>query len=137
MTFADTALYLGIKQICFGGCGLSATRHRVGVIDPFNVIHFAERRMTKAGLRRFLLLAARRNRLNDPGYLNSPRYDHLYIYLDSRAADDLAGRLGVRFPIHLSRNDRLATLTAARKAGVPLSVAHPAIYQWAQRGYSL
>ena len=137
MTFADAALYLGVKQVCFGGCGLSVNRHRAGTIDPFGVIHWRERRMSKRALRRFLAMVARRNRLNDPGYLNDPRYDWLYLYLDSRAADDLAGRLGVRLPAHLSRNDRLACLTAARRAGVHLSVAHPAAYAWANRGLNL
>lgn len=134
MTFVDVSLALEIKSVCFGGCGLSATRHRTGIIDPFDVIHFADRRMSKRALRRFLLLSVRRTRLNDPAYLNHPSFNWFYLYQENTWAGRLAGLLGMRLPVALSRNDRLSCLTLARKAGVRLSASHPAVYAWARRG---
>lgn len=134
MTFVDVCLALEIKSVCFGECGLSATRHRTGVIDPFDVIHWSDRRMSRRALRRFLLLVARRERMHDPYYLNDPKYNWQYLHIDNTEAGRLAATLGIRLPAALSRNDRLACLTLARKAGVRLSASHPAIYAWARRG---
>ena len=134
MTYRDAALFLGIKQVCFDlNCGLSANRHETGVLDPFSVIHWRERRINRAGLRRFLLLAAKRARLNDPEYLNEPQFHWLYLYRDNVEAGRLAANLGIRLPAALSRNDRLRCLTSARKYGIALSAGWPQIYKWARK----
>lgn len=135
MTFLDVCLALDLRSVCLDGqCGLSATRHRTGVIDPFGVIHFRERRMSKRALRRFLLLVARRSRLNSPDFLNEPQFNWYYSWSDNIEAGRLAAQLGARLPAALSRNDRLTCLTNARKAGIHLSIGWPQVYAWARRG---
>ncbi len=110
-------------------CGLSDTAHR-GTVDPFNVIHFRDRRFSRRGLRKLLLLAARRDRLVDPGFLNDERlYWHIHRYLDERRANEWAARIGVRFPVAYSAPERRAVSL------VPgLSRKHSAVYAWAHRG---
>jgi hypothetical protein len=132
VTFTDACLALEIKQVCFGGCGLSEYRHRLGIIDPFGVIHWRERRMSRRALRNFLLLVAKRDRLANPEFLNLPDVDWSHPYFDNIEVGRLAARLGIRLPAALSSNDRLRTLTLARKRGAALST-RPAIYAWARR----
>lgn len=133
MTFADVCGRLGITKVCAGGCGLSANRHRTGTLF-LDVIHWSERRMTKRALRRFLLLVAKRDRLNDADYVNLPIWNWYYLWLDNVEAGRLAAKIGVRIPADLSRNDRLACLTLARKWGASLSTGWPQVYSWAKRG---
>lgn len=133
-SYEDVCLILGVRAACLGAdCGLSANRHKAGTIF-LGVVHWRERRVTRAGLRRFLLLIVRRERESNPEFLNSPNLAWYAIYWDSTEAGRLAAQLGVRLPAVLSRNDRLRCLTAARKAGIRLSSAAPAVYAWARRG---
>jgi hypothetical protein len=112
-------------------CGLSERQHRKGVIDPFGVVHFMDRRFTRRALRNFLLLVARRDReYGDLDYLNIPGYDWYYLWSDETTASMWAASLGVRLPARLSAQSRWKCLTLARKAGVKLS-KRPAIYAWA------
>lgn len=132
MTFTDACLALEIKQICFGGCGLSERRHRLGAVF-LGVVHWRERRMSRRALRNFLLLVAKRDREANPEFLNIPELTWYAIWSDNTEAGRLAARVGIRLPAALSINDRLRTLTLARKRGVSLS-HRPRIYAWATRG---
>jgi hypothetical protein len=123
---------LGIERVCLGGCGLNDYRHRGSIF--LNVIHWRERRVTRRGLLRFLLLVARRNREKDPGYLNDRKFRFLYTWIDHRAADDMAGLLGIRFPVAFSRRERAGVLWDAMRQNIHLASTHPAIYAWAWRG---
>ena len=142
MTYAEIAERLGIEQVCLrADCGLSANAVR-GCVDGFGTVHWRERRVTRRGLRRFLLLAARREReadriVNDAapvrGYLNARRYRWLHKYLDARQADRWAAELGIRFPVEFSRQERSECRYLAWKFGANLS-KRPAVYSWAYRG---
>lgn len=133
MTYPEIVAELDLTHICLGGCGITIRSHRTGFIY-LNVVHWQDRRVTRRGLFRFLLLVARRNREDDPGYLNDPKYDWLYVWIDHRAADDMGHRLGVRFPVEFSRYARSLVFWKAKWAGVPLS-KHPAAYSWAKRAF--
>lgn len=118
--------------ICVGGCGLSASRHRAGVIDPFGIIHFAERRFTKRGAKNLLMLVARRAREMDPGYLNIALYDWWYVYSDSVVAFRLArGDLGIRLPAHLFDRERARCRDLAARRNVRLS-KYRRVYEWSR-----
>lgn len=133
MRYADVVASLGLTGICLDpGCGLDPYRQRGTLF--LGVLHWRERRVTRRGLRQFLLLVARRDREADPGYLNERRFRWLYLYLDEMAANDLAGRLGVRFPVAFSRAERSRCLWYAGKARARITLAHPAAYSWAVRG---
>lgn len=118
---------LGFEQVCYGNCGISARSHRTGFIF-LGVVHWAERKFNRRGLRKFLLLCARRDRLDSPHFLNSVDLWWAAMYLDERRANEWADQLGIRFPISYSRPERLAVST------VPgLSRRHAAVYAWARR----
>ena len=130
MTYPEVIRRLGIERVCLGGCGLNAYRHR-GVIDPFDVIHWSDRRFTRRGLRRLLLLVARRSREDSPAFLNTPGMRFYALWWDEQRANSMAAQLGVRFPAAWSSQERLACLASAGRR--PLSRTHPAIYAWANR----
>jgi hypothetical protein len=129
--YRDLAVDLELEPVCWGNCGLSTARHRRGVVDPFGVAHWANRRMSRRGLRNFLLLVARRDRLADPGFLNTPDLAWAQRYFDEAKAAKWAARLGVRFPIDFSRAERLGVLAKAPKG---FARTHAAIWAWASRG---
>jgi hypothetical protein len=135
MTYADVVRKLGWpKRVCLGGCSITVRSHRAGFIDPFNVLHWQERRVTRRGLRKFFLLLARRNREADPTYLNERRFAWLYLYLDEQYANALGQVLGVRFPIEFSRTERWKCLRLAHKANARITKTNPRAYSWASRG---
>lgn len=98
------------------------------------VLHWSDRRVTRRGLRRFLLLVAKRKRELAPAYLNDPKLGWFHLYDDNREADKMAAKLGVRFPVEFSRTERWKCLWLAHKAKVPITRTHPALYSWAVRG---
>ena len=127
MTYPEVVAKLSIESVCWGGCGLSDTIHRGRTF--LGVLHFSDRRMSRRGLRHFLLFVARRERLASPDFLNDDRrYFGLYLYLDEMKANAWAAQLGVRFPISYSLPERRVV---ALMPG--LSRRHPAIYAWARR----
>lgn len=132
MTYREAMTRLGVEQVCFGGCGLNDYRHR-GVIDPFNTIHWRERRFTRRGLRRLLLLVARRAHENDPGFLNDPRGEWYRLWWREQRANSLAAQLGVRFPARWSTEERMRSRYLAAKADVKLARDFPAVYAWQDR----
>lgn len=115
--------------VCLG-CTVYPSRHMPGFIDPFNVIHWRERRWSRAGSKRFLMMVAKRTRLLDERFLNIPRFDWLYVHGDAVSAQRMAGELGFRIPAHLFDADRERCRYLARKRGIHLS-NWPAIYAWA------
>lgn len=130
MKYADVVRDLGLEQVCPGGCGLDDYRHRGTIF--LGVIHWRERRFTRRGLRRLLLLVARRERESaTSGFLNHPNLRWCALWWDEQRANGLASELGIRFPAAWSRQERLACLASAR--GWPISRTHPAIYAWANR----
>jgi hypothetical protein len=127
VTYHQIVDQLGFEGVCFGGCGLSDTAHRGTTF--LGVTHWRERRMSKRGLRKFLLLLARRRRMADPGYLNASSYWYIHRYLDERQANEWAAKIGVRFPVSFSAPERRSV------ALVPgLSRKQPAVWAWARRG---
>lgn len=130
MTYREIADRLGIERVCVERCGLSEHALR-GVVDGFDILHWRERRVTRRGLRRFLLLAARRKRLADESYLNDDRkFGYAYLYWDARQADLWAAELGIRFPVAFSRSERLRCLLAAPRG---LARRNPAMWAWARK----
>ena len=130
MTVEEIAARIG-EPVCTGGCGLSARRHRDGIIDPFGIVHFGERKFSRRSLRNLLLLVARARREADPEYLNIDLYDWLYLYLDSVTAANLARTLGVVIPARLWDDRRALCLNLARQRGVRLgAIRNRRVYQW-------
>jgi hypothetical protein len=129
MTFTELANRLEVKW-CSGGCGLSTTKHREGCIDPFGVIHFAERRFTRRSARNFLILVARMDRESDPGFLNIDLYDWFYVYLDSVDAARMAKAAGFRLPAPLFDAQRQRCRDLAARRGVKLS-KYRKVWNWA------
>ena len=142
MTIREVAEKYGV---CLGGgyaqwvggpfyaCGIHMTDHQKGVIDPFGVAHYTNRRFTRRSLRNLLMLVARRDREADPNYLNLPQYEFFYLWKDNVTASKMALDLGYRLPARLSRKDRLRCLQLVRRHKVNLS-RRPALYAWATNG---
>ena len=129
MTVEEIGVALGVP-ICTGGCGLSASRHRTGTIF-LGVIHFAERRFTKRGAKNLLILASRRAREMDPGYLNIPLYDWFYLWSDCTVAAAYASDLGFRLPAHLFDHERALCRALAARRNVRLS-KYRRVYEWSR-----
>ena len=135
MTYSEVVNRLGLTGVCLGGCGIRERSHKRGFIDPFGGVHWQERRVSKRGLRNFLLLVAKRDRTRPVegwttrGFLNDPGLYWAAMYLDEQRANEWAGKLGVRFPIALSLPERR---TVSLVPG--LSRLHPAVWAWARRG---
>jgi hypothetical protein len=108
MTYPEVIEHLGIEKVCFGGCGLNTYRHRGSIV--FGVIHWADRRVSRRGLRRLLLLVAKRERLEDPEFLNDRYLGYYHLWHDEQRANELAAQLGMRFPAEFSRVERLRCL---------------------------
>jgi hypothetical protein len=123
------ARQLGITH-CGGGCGIDVRSHEAGFLDPFGVLHFRERRWTRAGAKRFLVLAARQRRREDPEYLNTEGWDWFYEYSDAVAAQRMASQLGFRLPARLFLHEKLRSARLARRRRIPLS-QYPKVYAWA------
>ena len=119
------------NRVCLGGCGLSATRHRTGTIDPFGTVHFADRRFTRRAAKNLLLLIAQRDREEDPGFLNVELYDWFYLWRDSTTAVRLAANLGFRLPSRLFDGERELCRMLASRRGVKLS-KYKRVYQWSR-----
>ena len=129
-TYRQMARDLGVPM-CGGGCGIASwvRDHDAGFVDPFNTVHFRERRFTRRGARNFLLLVARWERMNDPEMLNDlDLFDWEYQHRDAVRAQSLARQLGFRIPAHLFDYEREMCLLLARKRGVTLP---PTIRAWA------
>lgn len=131
MTFARMTIVTG-AIVCSGGCGISARRHDRGVVDGFNIVHYAERRFSRRSARRFLMLCAEAERRADPGYLNAPPFDFWYVYHDNVRAQEWARQLGFRLPAKLSEIDRLYCIALANRARIHLGRDFPAVYAWAR-----
>ena len=133
MTFAEIGQRVGARH-CMGGCGLSERAHTLGVIDPFGVVHYAERRFNRRSARRFLMGCARNERQQDPEMLNdtSGRLAFWYLHHDAVRAAEMAALCGFRIPARLSKLDRLRCIQLAMKAQVHLARDWPAIYAWAR-----
>ncbi len=134
MTFSEMAARLDVP-FCGGGCGIASwvRDHDAGFVDPFNVVHWRERRFTRRGAKNFLVLVARWERMNDPEMLNDlDIYDWWYPHHDSVRAQAMAGQLGFRIPAHLFDIERERCRLLARKRGIRLS-HYPAIQAWAKR----
>lgn len=126
MTYAEIAERLGVQRVCFGGCGLGDYAHRGRLF--LGVIHWRERRMTRRGLRRFLLLVARRMREADPDFLNTRGMAWAHAYFDEQFANQLAAQLRIRFPAVFSAVERER---CHRGAPVGYWRTHQAIWAWA------
>jgi hypothetical protein len=129
VTYRQIVEELGLWRVCLNDppCGLSATAHRGTIF--LGVIHFRDRRFSRRGLRKLLLLCAKRDRLASVNFLNDPGLWFAYFYLDERKANEWAAQIGVRFPVSFSAPERRAVSL------VPgLSRTMPAIWAWARRG---
>lgn len=140
MRYADVVARLGLQQVCFGDCGLTDRAHRGAIF--LGVIHWRERRLTRRGLRRFLLLVAKRDRLQTAwesqdifapprGFLNDPKLAFYHLWHDEMEANRMASSLGVRFPVEFSLRER----SKAQLGLVGRVRQYPAIYAWASRRF--
>lgn len=129
-TVGDLARRLDLRW-CPGECGLSSTRHRRGFIFC-SVIHYGDRRLTVQTARTLLMLAARNDREQDGGYLNSEMYDWWYRWHDSVAAYRMAQSVGIRLPARVFDRERAECLRLAERRGVRLS-RYRRVQQWATR----
>ena len=127
-TTGELAARFGLR-VCGGGCGISAARHRRGIIFC-QVIHYADRRLTVQTARNLLLLAARNDREADAGYLNIPLYDWFYEWSDSVAAWRMARSVGIRLPARAFDRQRAECRRLAAMRGVKLS-RYRKVQQWA------
>jgi hypothetical protein len=123
--------------VCWGTfdhkpCPVSQRRHERGMIDGFGVIHFADRRFTKIGAKNLLMLIAKRDREDDPGFLNDPIYDFLYPALDALRAQQLAGEMGFRLPARLFDKEREQARTLAARRHVSIR-RYPRLRSWLAR----
>jgi hypothetical protein len=130
-TYQALSALIPVPVCLSDACGIDPKWHRSGTIDPFGVVHFSDRRWTRAGARRFLMLAARAWRERpDSGYLNAPEYTWYHLYLDSKQAYEWAMAAGFRLPAKLSWADRTTSLRMAAKQGVHVAKEYPAVYSW-------
>lgn len=131
MNYETMTRLLPVRVCLDPACGLDERWHWKGVVDPFGVVHFTDRRWSKAGARRLLLLAAKLWRERPSlGYLNTPEYEWLHLYLDARQAYEWALEAGFRLPAKLSWAERSKSLRLAVRQGVHVARDYPAIYQW-------
>ena len=130
MTIGDLARNLDLVW-CGGSCGLSATRHRKGVV-LLGVVHYDDRRLTVQTARTLCLLAARNDREQDAGYLNVDLFDFWYAYHDSVVAYRMARSVGIRLPARVFDAKRAECRRLAAMRGVKLSKYRNA-FQWAMR----
>lgn len=88
-----------------------------------STVHWEDRRSTRAGIRKFLMLAAS---LRILGFAERPEWERLYM------ANVWANRMGLqlhtRIPARLSANDRARVRYLATKNDIPLLIR-----QWARR----
>jgi hypothetical protein len=125
------AATLGVT-VCGGGCGI-ARDHKAGFIDPFGVLHWADRKVTRKGARRFLLLVARLRRESDPAHINDyGLYDWWYLARDAVAAQKMAVGCGFRLPGWLFDRDKDLCRALAARRGVKLS-KYPLVVKWLAR----
>lgn len=116
-TFADMAAQLDVPW-CGGDCGIDASHDRGFLF--LDVVHFRERRFTRRGAKRFLMLVAERNRLLDSGYLNDrKRLGAFYVYHDAVVAQGLAGQLGFRIPARAFEMERLRMRSLRQPVTLP------------------
>lgn len=125
-TFEDLAVLLDVR-LCPGGpdCLRQMINHQHGGSSAsLNTVHWAPRRLTKRGIRRFLLVTARMRVMNY--WSRSPA---MRIFLSNAWATKRARDLHIRFPSQWSRTDRLTVLWLASK-GDQLT---PEARRWASR----
>lgn len=143
LTYEDLALRYEV-DVCPGGCGLSG--HERGFIRG-GLIHWTTgRRVTRAGLRHFLMLIAPLflQRLTDERWLlllyigdrdinlvtNSPRDEARQLYLWSLFAYRTAlFDLGIRFPGSLAEMDKAKV--RALLANAPTKLRRSRVGRWA------
>lgn len=123
--YEDVAAYFDV-HLCDGSdCVVPIARHKRGaVVLPHRIVHWADRKLTKPGLRRFLKLVAQIRILN---------YNHqnqaMRLFAENTWAAQAAQALHVRFPARYSTADR-AKARWLIATGEPVSA--PA-YRWAHR----
>lgn len=136
-TYQDVTAVIPVRVCLSDACGIDPKWHRAGVIDPFGglLVHWTDRRWSRAGSRRLLMLAAKVWRERpESGYLNTPEYAWLHLYLDSRQAYEWALAAGFRLPAKLSWADRSKSLRLAAKQGIHVAAEYPTVSSW-QTGY--
>jgi len=128
MTYDHVAAHFGVR-LCpaFGhdGCIVAPVDHRRGAVMPTErVIHWAPRRLSRMGLRRFLKVVARTRLLNYYTMNQAMR-----IYAENVWATRAAAELHIRLSASLSLRDRLLVRWLASR-GAALT---PAAQRWAAR----
>ena len=128
-TTSDLAARLPVP-LCEGGCGISTSRHKKGFVF-LHVVHYADRRLTVQTARAILVLAARAEREQDPGWLNDPVFDWFHVYADSVRAFRMGEAAGIRLPHRVFAKQRAECRRLAAKRGVALS-SRKRVYEWAR-----
>lgn len=113
-------------RLCTGDCGpLIVGDHELGFANPSRgVIHFRERVVTRAGIRRFLMLIASILHSHNRG---QPEWQKLYE--QNTWAGQAAIKMGVRVPRKFSMLDRAKTYRLIRNEEVPRAVREWAIHR--------
>ncbi len=94
MTWDEIARHFGVTR-CDGCPALDHVRGQTS----FYAVHWYDRRMTKLGLRRYLMLISELRLV----YLDE---EYMRIYASNRWAADAARQLHIRIPARYSDNDR-------------------------------
>ena len=129
-SYAAIAKSLEITH-CTGACGVG--NHRAGWANPSRgVIHFEERGVTRAGIRRFLMLYAQIIKSHNRG---QPEWQR--IYEQNQVAVQVGRQMGLRFPKWLSLEDRAKVDRILRKGTSfpiypPNASNHDPVIQWAR-----
>jgi hypothetical protein len=133
-TYRDLALRYEV-EVCFDGC--FRRDHRRGGIDSQGTIHWSDRRMTRSGLRRFLMLVAEAYRLGSdwpqPEFWVTTSFrgrealrtynGHIFAY--RTALHDL----GIRLPASLAAEDKAKV--RALLASAPFELRNSGAGRWA------
>lgn len=125
----DLAAHLPVA-VCEGGCGIAESRHRRGFVF-MGIVHYADRRLTVQTARALLILAARAEREQDPGWLNDPVFDWFHVYADSVRAFRMGEAAGIRLPRRVFAKQRAECRRLAARRGVALS-SRKRVYEWAK-----
>lgn len=131
MTYEIMTRVLPVAVCLDPNCGIDERWHWTGRIDPFGIVHFTDRRWTRAGARRLLLLAAKAWRERPgSGYLNAPALEWLHLYVDAKQAYEWSREIGFRMPAKLSWHERSKSLRLAVKQGIHVAADYPSVYAW-------
>ena len=124
MTYPQIANTLGF-ELCGDGCKRPEYNHAKGTLRG-STLHWTDRRVTKPGLRRFIMLAA-----SHDIYGKNPRW--WIIWQRNVWTTQAAAKLKVRLPARYADNDRAKVAWELRAAHTDPTSIQAAALRWAGR----